>query len=70
MEKYFWLIFCILAPNSIFAQTDNPDFMRSIGMIYVVVAVLLVVFAGLGLFLWVLDRRLKRLEQYMDEEEG
>lgn len=38
------------------------DFMQSIGKIYVVVAVLVSIFLGLAMFLFWMDRRLKRLE--------
>jgi len=43
------------------AQSD-PDFMRSTGKIYVVVAVIVAVFIGLVFFLLYLDRRLTKLE--------
>ena len=44
------------------AQTENPDFMRSTGKIYVVIAVLCVIFIGIVLFLINLDRKITRLE--------
>jgi len=44
------------------AQTENPDFMRSIGKIYVVVAVIIVIFIGIVIFLVYLDRKLTKLE--------
>ena len=44
------------------AQTENPDFMRSTGKIYVVIAVLCVIFIGIVLFLVNLDRKITRLE--------
>ena len=44
------------------AQTENPDFMRSTGKIYVVIAVLCVIFIGIVLFLINLDRKIARLE--------
>ena len=44
------------------AQTENPDFMRSTGKIYVVIAVLCVIFIGIILFLVNLDRKITRLE--------
>ena len=39
-----------------------PDFLRSTGKIYVVVAVIAIVLAGLFAFLVSLDRRLTKLE--------
>jgi CcmD family protein len=55
------LCFLLLAQFS-HAQSENADFMRSIGKIYVVVAVLACVFAGIVVYLWNLDRKLTKLE--------
>ena len=44
-----------------------PDFLRSIGKMYVVVAVIVVIFLGLALYLWRLDRRLTELEDQIDD---
>lgn len=44
------------------AQTDNNDFIRSMGKMYVVVAVIVAIFIGIVLFLIYLDRRLTKLE--------
>ncbi|MEM6398007.1 MAG: CcmD family protein [Bacteroidota bacterium] len=42
---------------------DVPaDFMRSLGKIYVVVGVIVIIFLGLVFYLWRLDRRLTKLE--------
>ncbi len=46
-------------------KTDKPqmaDAMRSNGKIYVVVAVLLIILAGLFLYLFLTDRKLTRIE--------
>ena len=45
------------------AQAETPDFMRSTGKIYVVIAVLCIIFTGIVLFLINLDRKLSRLEK-------
>ena len=58
-----------LLPAAVFAQSDSPDFMRSIGKIYVVVAVIVAIFIGLVIFLVYLDRRLTKLEQQIKEHE-
>ncbi len=53
------------------SQTAPTDFMRSTGKIYVVVAVIAVVFIGIVLFLIFLERRLTKLEnQIHDNEPG
>ena len=49
------------------AAAPEPDFLRSIGKIYVVVAVIVVVFLGLAFYLWRLDRRLTEIENQIDD---
>ena len=51
------------------AQTGDTDFMRSTGKIYVVVAVILAIFAGLVLFLIYLDRKLTKLENQIKDND-
>ena len=46
-----------------------PDFFRSTGKIYVVVAVIAIVLAGLFAFLVLLDRRLTKLEDQINLDE-
>lgn len=50
------------------AQPEMAEALRQNGKIYVVVAVIVVVLAGLLLFLISLDRKLSRLEKEMREE--
>ncbi|WP_116127467.1 CcmD family protein [Lewinella sp. IMCC34183] len=50
------------------AEAAPPaDFMRSTGKIYVVVAVIVVVFIGLAFYLWRLDRRLTDIENQIED---
>ena len=56
------LAFMLLGANNILAQGDNPDFFRSIGKIYVVVAVLIAIFIGIVFFLIYLERKVSKLE--------
>lgn len=51
------------------AQSGDTDFMRSTGKIYVVVAVILAIFAGLVVFLIYLDRKLTRLENQIKDND-
>lgn len=44
-------------------QVEMADVMRSSGHIYVVVATIAIVFAGLAIYLFSIDRRLKKLEK-------
>jgi len=52
----------------IFPILQTGDFMRSIGKMYVVVAVIVCIFLGLVWLLWSLDRRLKKLENSTNNE--
>ena len=49
-------------PSLINAQAASSDFLRSTGKIYVVVAVVVVIFIGIILFLVRLDRKLTKIE--------
>ncbi len=50
-----------------FAQQNQPvemaDEMRSSGKIYVVVAIITIIFIGLAIYLFSIDRRLKKIEK-------
>jgi len=61
------LVFQLLIVQSLNAQTSNPDFMHSIGKVYVVVAVLAAIFIGIIIFLFYLERKLTRLESQIEE---
>lgn len=64
MKKLFGIIWCLMLGMSASAQNEVPmaDLMRSNGKIYVVVGVLLIIFLGLTLFMFSLERRIKKLE--------
>jgi CcmD family protein len=68
-----FIAFCSLLFASLFSfgqETDNVDMaeaMRSNGKIYVVVAVVAIIFIGLIIFLITIDRKVKKLEKQMDE---
>jgi hypothetical protein len=59
------LILLLLSPGLLVAQekTGFDNTMRSNGRIYVVIAVILVILAGLILYLVRLDRKLRKLEK-------
>jgi len=48
-------------------KVDMAEVMRSNGKIYVVVAVIAIIFIGLVIFLITIDRKVSRLEKQMDE---
>jgi hypothetical protein len=63
LTKLF-VFFALLFSQSAFAQDpEMADVMRSNGKIYVVVAIIMVVFTGLIIYLTVIDRKLSRLEK-------
>ncbi|MCG8330836.1 MAG: CcmD family protein [Chitinophagales bacterium] len=59
----------LLFSTVLMGQSDSPDFMRSIGKIYVVVAVIIAIFLGIVLFLIYLDRKLTKLENQIKDND-
>jgi CcmD family protein len=68
------ICFTLLTSNILFAQEmtspEMADGMRSEGKIYVVVAILVIIFAGLIAYLVALDRKLTRLEKKITDKKG
>lgn len=58
-------VVCGVLPATVFAQTqpEMADVMRSNGKIYVVVAVCLTILIGLFMYVFLLDRKISRLEK-------
>ncbi len=57
---------CLMCSTVLFAQDSKPDMadlMRSNGKIYVVVAVILTILVGLFIYVFLLDRKISRLEK-------
>jgi 1,4-dihydroxy-2-naphthoate octaprenyltransferase len=52
--------------GNIFGQDANPDFARSMGKMYVVVAVIVAVFVGIISFLIYMERKVRNLEQHIE----
>lgn len=67
MKRIKYLLTALLIPVFSLLQAQNEvemaDNMRSEGKIYVVVAVILMVLTGLILYLFLLDRKVKKLEK-------
>lgn len=65
MKKAFLVLYIILfsITNLMAQDVEMADTMRSNGKIYVVVAVLCVVFAAITAYIISVDRRLSRLEK-------
>jgi len=67
MKKIALLAILMLSYTLTFAQqtegVEMADVMRSSGRIYVVVATIAVIFAALAIYLFSIDRRLKKIEK-------
>ena len=66
--KLFLFLLSTFLCNILQAQSQNPDFARSIGKMYVVVAVILAIFIGIVIFLIYLDRKLTKLENQIKDK--
>jgi len=71
---FVFIAFCSLLLTSLIsfgqdssAKVEMAEAMRSNGKIYVVVAVLAIIFTGLIIFLITIDRKVKKLEKQMEE---
>lgn len=63
--RLLFTVFCLVLSGVAFAQ-DKPDMadaMRSNGKIYVVVAVCLTILIGLFIYVFIVDRKVSRLEK-------
>jgi CcmD family protein len=67
MKKITLMLMLLLSFATAFAQqsesVDMADALRSSGKIYVVVATIVIVFLGLAIYLFSIDRRLKKIEK-------
>ena len=67
--RFVLFVFCFGLSLVSFAQDKKPemaDMMRSNGKIYVVVAVCLTILIGLFIYVFLLDRKMSRLEKGKD----
>ncbi len=71
MRKWISLLLCaLLLPPTLPAQTPEGDFLDNIGKIYVVVAVIGILFLGIVTFLVYLERKLTNLENQINHKHG
>ena len=73
MKKYFKRLLSIVllpAPLASYAQNqvEMADGMRADGKIYVVVGIILIVLTGLVVYLVLLDRKVKKLQDLVDRK--
>jgi len=67
MKKVLLSFLMLFLSAYLFAQQNNnvemADEMRSSGKIYVVIVTIVIVFVGLAIYLFSIDRRLKKIER-------
>ena len=60
---------CLIMSAGTRAMAENgQDFFQAIGKMYVVVAVIVILFVGLGIYLYRLDQKITKLEKKLDHE--
>jgi len=66
MKKLTFLLLLLFSYTGVFAQSGAAvtmdETLQSNGKIYVVVAIIAIIFVGLALYLFSIDRRLKKIE--------
>jgi hypothetical protein len=63
------VLFVLLINSAAFAQdAEMADGMRASGKIYVVVGIILIVLAGLITYLFMMDKKLTRLEKQLNDQ--
>lgn len=70
MNKFITTVVALLLINPLYGQNqvEMADNLRSEGKIYVVVAIVLIVLAGLILYLFLLDKKIKKLEKLVSDK--
>jgi phosphoglycerol transferase MdoB-like AlkP superfamily enzyme len=70
MDKFIKILFALLLVNSAFGQNqvEMADQLRAEGKIYVVVTIILIVLAGLIFYLFLLDKKVKKLEKLVSDK--
>lgn len=63
------LLFLMFWSQPIWAQSGGQDFFQAIGKMYVVIAVIAVLFLGLMGYLFSLDKRISKLENLKSDGE-
>ncbi len=69
--RHRWLyvfILNVLMMTTTFAQGSGLDFLRSTGKIYSVIAVIVLIFLGIVLYLYRIDNKLTKLENQIKNE--
>jgi len=67
MKKNVLLLLLVLNSVTVFAQSTDvqmADTFRSSGKIYVVIAIIAIIFLGLAMYLFSMDKRLRKIEKF------
>ncbi|HEY5824051.1 MAG TPA: CcmD family protein [Cyclobacteriaceae bacterium] len=70
MDKLIKTLFALILVNPAFGQdqVEMADQLRAEGKIYVVVTIILIVLAGLIFYLFLLDKKVKKLEKLLSDK--
>ena len=72
MKKWVnWMVMLLMmVSTSAYAQeeVEMADTMRSEGKIYVIVGIILIILAGLFVYLFLLDKKVSRMEKQMNSK--
>jgi hypothetical protein len=70
MDKLIKTLFALILVNPAFGQdqVEMADQLRAEGKIYVVVTIILIVLAGLIFYLFLLDKKVKKLEKLVSDK--
>lgn len=67
MKKFAVILLLLLSYVNVFAQqtgsVDMADALRSSGKIYVVIVTIVIIFIGLAIYLFAIDKRLQKIEK-------
>ncbi|MVN20340.1 CcmD family protein [Mucilaginibacter arboris] len=66
MKKILLSLLLLFSATLLYAQNNDvemADQMRSSGKIYVVIATIVIIFIGLAIYLFTIDKRLKKIER-------
>lgn len=63
MKRLLASLIAVLFSSSVFAQTETETLFRQSGKIYVVVAIVSLIFLGIIIYLIMMDRRISKLEK-------
>ena len=61
------IFFSTISMRSI-AQSPENDYLRQTGKIYSVIAVIVIIFIGIAVYLWRIDNKLTKLEKHIKDE--